>query len=39
VFGHIGFKDGAWHDVGWWQRALRDLPVSPDEPREWTPAG
>lgn len=35
VFGHIGFKNGAWRDVGWWQRALRDLPATPDEPREW----
>jgi L-amino acid N-acyltransferase YncA len=39
VFGHIGFKNGAWHDVGWWQRTLRDLPPAPDEPREWDPSG
>lgn len=37
VFAHTGFKCGAWHDVGWWQRTLRDLPTTPDEPREWTP--
>jgi L-amino acid N-acyltransferase YncA len=39
VFSHIGFKNGAWHDVAWWQRALRDLPVTPDEPREWAHSG
>ena len=22
VFRSVGFKCGAWHDVGWWQRAL-----------------
>jgi L-amino acid N-acyltransferase YncA len=36
VFSHIGFKHGAWRDVGWWQRALRDPPAAPREPREWT---
>jgi L-amino acid N-acyltransferase YncA len=39
VFGHAGFKNGGWHGVGWWQRALRELPVRPVEPREWTPRG
>jgi L-amino acid N-acyltransferase YncA len=24
-----GFKMGAWHDVGWWQRMLREQPVPP----------
>lgn len=37
VFRDIGFKSGGWHDVGWWQRLLRDPPPTPDEPREWTP--
>ena len=23
VYSRIGYKCGAWHDVGWWQRALR----------------
>jgi phosphinothricin acetyltransferase len=22
VFRHVGFKHGAWHDVGWWELAL-----------------
>ena len=36
-FGHIGiyrkvgFKLGAWHDVGWWQRELRE-PTEPAAP-------
>jgi phosphinothricin acetyltransferase len=25
VFPALGFKHGAWHDVGWWSRRLRDL--------------
>ncbi|MEP7019793.1 MAG: N-acetyltransferase family protein [Pseudonocardiales bacterium] len=37
LFRDIGFKHGGWHDVGWWQRALRAPPSSPDEPREWRP--
>ena len=32
VYEHVGYKLGAWHDVGWWQRALRDRDASPDEP-------
>lgn len=35
VFRNVGYKNGSWRDVGWWQRALRDLPRRPDEPREW----
>lgn len=30
VYTSVGFKLGAWHDVGWWQRELR--------PRVGTPA-
>ena len=32
IYRKVGFKLGAWHDVGWWQRELRE----PDEPS--TPA-
>jgi phosphinothricin acetyltransferase len=39
VFRNAGFKDGAWRDVGWWQRPLRDAPPAPDEPRAWQPGG
>jgi phosphinothricin acetyltransferase len=24
VFRQVGFKFGAWHDVSWWQKSLRD---------------
>jgi L-amino acid N-acyltransferase YncA len=39
VFRNVGYKNGSWRDVGWWQRALGDLPATPDEPREWSPKG
>jgi phosphinothricin acetyltransferase len=32
VYQAVGYKLGAWHDVGWWQRALqppRSLPTPP----------
>lgn len=28
----VGFKLGAWHDVGWWQRSLTDSSGMPAEP-------
>ena len=28
----VGYKLGAWRDVGWWQLALRDAPENPPEP-------
>jgi L-amino acid N-acyltransferase YncA len=31
-FRDVGYKLGAWHDVGWWQKKLRDPPASPTEP-------
>jgi phosphinothricin acetyltransferase len=39
VYRNIGFKFGAWHDVGWWQRALRrstsgQPPAEPGIPQE-----
>lgn len=37
LFRRVGYKHGSWYDVEWWQRSLRDLPVSPSEPREWRP--
>ncbi len=30
VYRDVGFKLGAWHDVGWWQRTLR--PPTPPRP-------
>lgn len=32
VYEHVGFKDGAWHDVGWWYRPLGEYPDEPDPP-------
>jgi phosphinothricin acetyltransferase len=32
----VGFKFGAWHDVGWWQLDLGDIGDDPKPPR--TPA-
>lgn len=32
VYRSVGFKLGAWRDVGWWQRELR-APAKPLEPR------
>lgn len=31
-YGEVGWKLGAWHDVGWWERAL-----APDEPAPGPP--
>ena len=28
----VGYKLGAWHDVGWWQKCLSDAPGVPAEP-------
>jgi len=32
VYAHIGFKRGAWHDVGWWQKELQPLVADPKPP-------
>jgi len=37
VYRAAGFKAGRWHDVGWWQLPLRDLPDDPVEPTAWSP--
>lgn len=31
VYRQVGFKHGAWRDVGWWQRQLPN-PCAPEEP-------
>ena len=33
VYTRVGYKFGLWHDVGWWQRPLRDHEAIPSEPR------
>jgi L-amino acid N-acyltransferase YncA len=37
VYRAAGFKDGRWHDVGWWQLPLGEPPDTPREPAEWVP--
>lgn len=32
VYHEVGFKLGAWHDVGWWARDLAPAALSPGEP-------
>lgn len=33
VYRGVGYKLGAWRDVGWWQLALQDEQPDPPEPR------
>lgn len=33
VYHHVGYKAGAWHDVGWWQGALQEPGAAPEPPR------
>ena len=33
VYRQVGFKHGAWHDVGWWHLPLRPRPARPRPPR------
>lgn len=32
VYKHVGYKFGAWHDVGWWSLALKPLDPEPAAP-------
>jgi len=32
TFVHAGYKCGAWHDVGWWQRELQPASSAPSRP-------
>jgi L-amino acid N-acyltransferase YncA len=32
IYREIGYKNGAWHDVGWWQAQLRAAGEVPEEP-------
>ena len=36
VYKRVGYKLGAWHDVGWWQLLLRAHEASPSEPLDLT---
>lgn len=33
VYRHVGYKGGKWHDVGWWEGALRQQSAEPQPPR------
>jgi phosphinothricin acetyltransferase len=33
VYESVGYKNGEWHDVKWWQKSLGELPANPDSPR------
>jgi L-amino acid N-acyltransferase YncA len=33
IYREVGFKLGAWHDVGWWVLALGEMPEQPLDPR------
>ena len=35
VYRAVGYKLGAWHDVGWWQLALRELSIPPEPPADF----
>jgi phosphinothricin acetyltransferase len=32
VYASVGYKNGRWHDVGWWRRPLREPVPAPAEP-------
>ncbi len=32
VYHNVGYKMGAWHDVGWWELTLQPHPPAPGEP-------
>ncbi len=33
IYKKVGYKLGAWHDVGWWQRVIREHGKNPPAPR------
>jgi L-amino acid N-acyltransferase YncA len=33
IYRYAGYKFGAWHDVGWWQKPLNDYARPPSAPR------
>jgi L-amino acid N-acyltransferase YncA len=35
VYRAVGYKLGAWHDVGWWQLALRERAMLPEPPTDF----
>ena len=37
VYRKVGFKMGAWRDVGWWQKSLRQSDEIPETPQVFRP--
>jgi len=35
VYRNVGFKLGAWRDVGWWQKTLQEPTEKPEPPRSY----
>jgi L-amino acid N-acyltransferase YncA len=35
VYREVGYKHGAWHDVGWWGLTLGSAKANPSPPRPW----
>ncbi|MEZ0368470.1 MAG: N-acetyltransferase family protein, partial [Candidatus Sericytochromatia bacterium] len=35
VYHQVGYKFGAWHDVGWWQLELQPRPAEPAPPQRF----
>ena len=38
IYRKVGFKNGAWRDVGWWQKELRAPPSEPQKPMSFSPS-
>ncbi|BBZ69240.1 arsinothricin resistance N-acetyltransferase ArsN1 family B [Mycobacterium paraseoulense] len=36
VFDGVGFKNGAWWDIGWWRCRLAERPGRPSDPLPWS---
>jgi L-amino acid N-acyltransferase YncA len=34
IYRAVGYKLGAWHDVGWWQLALQESVIAPEPPSD-----
>ena len=35
IYRGVGYKLGAWHDVGWWELSLRERTLHPDPPLDF----
>lgn len=36
IYRNVGYKLGAWREVGWWEKPLVDpIPAHPEEPHSW----